>query len=97
MPRAPEALQHPPPLTVGADGPVLIGLDQRQVHEVSGRNDLHGSRGGGGSGDAQSLPKPRGGSRCVNFGDVILIKSQSHLRLDFLTPVVSWLQEIHVF
>ena len=49
-----------PSLTIGTDGPILIRLDQHQVHKVSGRDELHDGRGGGGSADALCLSEQRG-------------------------------------
>lgn len=74
------ALRRPPPLTIGTDGSVLVLPDQHQVHKVSGRNKPHGSRGGGGSGDAQGLSGPGGRphSWCYYFK-----KLQSYPNPDF--------------
>lgn len=47
-------------LTIGTEGPILILLDEHQVHEVSGGNELHGSRGAGGSAHAEHLSKHGG-------------------------------------
>lgn len=42
-------------LTAGTEAPVLVLLDEHQVHKVSGGNELHGGRGAGGSAHAQHL------------------------------------------
>lgn len=41
--------------SIGTDGAILIFLHQHQVHKVPGRNQLHGSRGGGGSAHTQHV------------------------------------------
>lgn len=80
----PEAPQRPS-LTVGTDGPVLVLPDQHHVHEVSGRNEPHGRRGGSGSGHTQGLSGPG----VVHIHGVIISRNYSQIPIQILKNIMS--------